>query len=243
MIKAMRDADPSCFAAVSRQVFTAAQIRGMFRMLLIPSLVSVGMLLARFAWVADLRFRFCGLLWNLALAWIPVVFAFLIWRTPRNRWLALAALFTGWLLFFPNAFYITTDLIHTHKFGTDGMSRWYDILMTACFAASGVCLGSVSLYLLHSLVRAHCGPRVGCCFAGAMLALGSFGVYLGRFLRFNSWDAVTRPQVLLDGILALIRSNPAEVAAFCGAFFLFSVLVYGFVYSAANLKERAGSVA
>jgi uncharacterized membrane protein len=219
----------------------AKQIKRTIRMMVLPTLISVGMILGRFAYVATLRFRFCGLLLNLLLAWIPLIVALLIWRTSRSKRLALACLFVAWLLFFPNAFYITTDLVHTHKFGTDGVSRWYDILMTACFAASGVFLGSISLYLLHSMVRARFGRGAGWVFAGAVLALGSFGVYLGRFLRFNSWDVVARPDALADGIMRLFRSNQiTEVASFCGGFFLFSVVVYGFIYSAAHLREQPG---
>lgn len=209
------------------------------RMLVIPTLVSVGMLLARFAYVADSRFRFCGLLWNLFLAWIPMGLAMLICRTPPAKRVSLSGLFVAWLLFFPNAFYITTDLSHIHRFGTDGVNWWYDILMTACFAASGMSLGSVSLYLLHATVRVRFGGALGWLFAGAVLALGSFGIYLGRFLRFNSWDVLTRPTALFESIFALVSSHRAEVVGFCGAFSLFSVLVYGFVFSAAHLREHS----
>lgn len=220
-------------------MLTEKQIHRLIRMLVVPTLVSVGMILARFAYVADLRFRFCGLLFNLLLAWIPMGLALLIWRTPPTKRLSLSGLFVAWLLFFPNSFYLTTDLIHTHKFGTDGVSRWYDILMTACFAASGVFLGSVSLYLLHSIVHTRFGKIAGWGFAGTILALGSFGIYLGRFLRFNSWDVITKPRILIDGMTALATSsNGADVTAFCGAFFLFSILVYSFIFSAAHLQEQ-----
>jgi uncharacterized membrane protein len=129
--------------------------------------------------------------------------------------------------------------MHTRKFGTDGVLWWYDALMTACFAASGMSLGSVSLYLLHAVVRSRYGGVVGWLFAGAILALGSVGIYVGRFLRFNSWDVVTHPGALLQGIVALVGSHRAEAAVFCGAFSLFSVLVYSFIFSAAHLKQHS----
>src|SRR5262245_31876156 len=91
---------------------TADQVGRMVGMLVVPSAISVGMIVARFAYVADLRFRFCGLILNLLLAWIPMMLARLIWRTAPTKRLSLSLLFGAWLLFFPNAFYITTDLIH-----------------------------------------------------------------------------------------------------------------------------------
>lgn len=215
----------------------AAQFRRLTRIAFIPTLVSVAMLLARFAYVADLRFRFCGLLWNLFLAWIPLILAVVIWRIPPARRIALGCLLATWVLFFPNCFYITTDLIHVHRFGSDGVFMWYDILMTACFAASGMFLGSVSLYLLHATVRARFGGLIGWLFAGAILVLGSFGIYLGRFLRFNSWDVVTRPGALFNSIVGLLGSHRAEVVLFCGAFSVFSLFVYGYIFFAARHRE------
>ena len=216
-------------------------IRRMIQMLAVPTIVSVAMVLGRFAYVADLRFRFCGLLLNLFLAWIPMVLALAIWWLLPSRRLALWCLFVAWLLFFPNTFYITTDLIHDHKFGLDGVFRWYDILMTACFAVTGMFLGSFSLYLLHSIVRVHRGRVKGWLFAGGVLALGSFGTYLGRIVRLNSWDAFMRPGVLLEKLVS-ISTNGAEIVVFCGAFFLFSAVVYSFVFSALHLHKPMGSL-
>lgn len=216
---------------------TNRELRAMIRMLIIPSAISVVMILARLAYTSELGFRF--LLWNLFLAWIPLALALAICRLPQSKRLSLVCLFTAWLLFFPNSFYIATDMIHTNRIGAHGFFRWYDMLMTGCFAASGAFLGSVSLYLLHSLVRGRFGSYAGWAFAGTILGLASFGIYLGRFLRFNSWNVVTKPHVLLDGIVSLIGSKSMEVVAFCGAFSLFSVLVYGFVFSAVHLRDSA----
>ncbi len=209
-------------------------------MLAVPSAVSIAMVLGRFAYVADLRFRFCGLLFNLLLAWIPMVLAYVMWRTYPVRRVLLSALFVVWLLFFPNAFYIITDMIHDHKFGMDGVYRWYDILMTACFAVSGMFLGTFSLYLLHVLVRDRYGRVAGWSFAGGVLALSSYGTYLGRVLRLNSWDALFRPHELLERVLAGPGSF-SEVALFSGGFFLFSAIVYLFIVSATHLHAPSRS--
>jgi uncharacterized membrane protein len=213
----------------------------MVRMLLLASGLCVSMVLVRFAYVADLRFRFCGLLLNLLLAWIPPVLAVLVRRAAARRQHGLStALAAAWLLFFPNAFYITTDLIHTNRFGLDRVYWWYDHLMTVAFAAAGVFLGGVSLYLVHSLVAHRFGRARGWLFVGVALALGSFGIYLGRFLRFNSWDALLRPRQLAGGIMRLAESpGVMEVMAFCGAFFAYSLTAYCFIVAVARLPQSS----
>jgi uncharacterized membrane protein len=184
--------------------------------------------------------RFSGFVWNLFLAWMPLGFALAIWqRVGRGLWGAGGwALAVCWLLFFPNAFYIVTDLIHVKKFGTDGVPRWYDLLMTAAFACGGMFLGCLSLYLLHLLVRQRWGWQRGWAFATAMLALGAFGIYLGRFSRLNSWDVIARPFKLLGEVSELaLPKESREAAAFSLAFFLFSMAVYAFVVSVARIHE------
>jgi len=195
------------------------------------------MLLVRFICTGTPRFM--GFLWNLILAWIPMLLALYIWRMPnqgRRGWFWTALVL--WTLFYPNAFYITTDLIHFKTFGKDGMFRWFDLLMTISFAAGGMFLGCLSLYLMHLFVRQRFGWKLGWLFAGGMLAMGSFGIYLGRELRLNSWDVVARPFKLVGDILALVEPHSAkEAVAFSVTFFFFSLVVYSFVVSMARLHE------
>jgi uncharacterized membrane protein len=135
-----------------------------------------------------------GLVWNLFLAWIPLVLALLLYdRRVRRAGLAVP---TGigllWLLFFPNAPYIVTDF--EHLTGSTGEKRfWFDGALIGTAAATGLLLGFVSLYLLQAIVRRAVGVRYAWVFAFATLALGSVGVYLGRVLRWNTWDVFLRP--------------------------------------------------
>jgi uncharacterized membrane protein len=202
-----------------------------------------GMLLVRFVCAGNLRFS--GLFGNLLLAWIPLVLALVIRQMSgghRRFWFWVATLL--WILFFPNAFYLVTDLIHMKKFGTDGIFRWFDMLMTTGFACGGIFLGCLSLYLMHLLVRQRFGWRIGWLFAGGMLALGSFGIYLGRFLRLNSWDVVTRPFKLAGDISSLVEpKSTTEVIAFSITFFFFSLAAYSFVVSVARLHEAPARTA
>ncbi len=141
---------------------------------------------------------------NLFLAWLPLLFALLICdrlrvekRATLRRvgWLVL--LTAGWFFFFPNAPYLVTDFVHLRP--RPPVPLWFDILLIAGFAGTGLLLGYLSLFLLQEIVRARLGRRAGRVFALGVLALASFGVFLGRFGRWNSWDVLWRPRALLRG--------------------------------------------
>ena len=208
--------------------------------LVFASAVCTGMLAVRFYWAHNLRFA--GLFGNLLLAWIPLGLALLIRQMPpaegrRRLWFWTAVI--AWVLFFPNAFYIVTDLIHMNKFGMDGVVRWYDMLMTACFASGGIFIGCLSLYLMHLLVRQRFGWHAGWGFAIGMLGLGAFGIYMGRVLRLNSWDVVARPSKLVKEIASVaLPGHRGDALAFSLMFFFFSLAAYSFVVSMARLHEN-----
>ena len=96
-----------------------------------------------------------------------------------------------WLLFLPNAPYIITDFVHLAP--QPPVPLWFDILLLMTFAWTGVMLGFVSLRLMQERVELSWGARTGWGFACVALALASFGIYLGRFQRFNSWSVLNRP--------------------------------------------------
>jgi uncharacterized membrane protein len=224
----------------THRTISASRARHTLYTLLFASAVCAVLLLTRCAIAGKLRFF--GFLWNLILAWIPVGLALYLCRMPGgHRRLGFWTTLVLWVLFFPNAFYIVTDLIHMRKFGKDGIYDWYDLLMTTSFACGGMFLGCLSLYLLHLFIRERLGWRVGWVFASGMLALGSFGIYLGRSpkLRLNSWDVVTRPFKVVDDLASLTQPQSAqEVTAFSVTFFLFSLAVYCFFVSVARLHEK-----
>lgn len=170
-----------------------------------------------------------ALVWNLFLAWIPCVLALAVYDgfrkgAARVPLLAGAAL---WLLFFPNAPYIVTDLKHLRTW--EGAPIWYDVVMTSAAAWAGLALGFVSLYLMQTIVRRLVGAVNAWLFVLAVLALSSFGIYLGRFLRWNSWDVFTSPDRMARTIwphVAQPHEHPRTLAvtllftAFLGATYL-----------------------
>jgi uncharacterized membrane protein len=169
------------------------------------------------------------LLWNLFLAWLPFLSALAAYnlykRQSRLNWLVIAACAAAWLLFFPNAPYVVTDLGHLYP--REGVPFWYDLLLVATFVWTGLFLGLVSLYLMQTLVRNTAGPAAGWAFALGVVGLSSFGVYLGRFRRWNSWDVLFSPWELLADIWVRVRHPIAHYQAF-----VFSLLFAAFFVSA-----------
>ena len=167
--------------------------------LLLASGTSAALVVGRIVWTG--RFGYSFLLWNLFLAWLPMTFALLASeRYQRNsgrdwRFLALAG---AWLLFGPNAPYIFTDLAHLAPYRYPYF--WLDLSLILLCALTGLVLGFVSLYLMQSVVVHMLGRGASWLFIAAIAALSGFGIYLGRFLRFNSWDVLFKPRQVYHGI-------------------------------------------
>jgi uncharacterized membrane protein len=177
---------------------------------------------------------------NLALAWAPYVFS--LWavstfeRQPRarlRRWLIGLA----WLAFFPNAPYLVTDWLYLPNWTAE---LWYSIVLLTTFSAVGLLLTVVSLYLMHNLVRTVRGPFEGWCVAIAAIFLGGIGVYLGRFLRLNSWQLLTDPGQVWRDVMTQLHEHgddPRPLAFAAGfAAFLF---VFYLVFRSIRLAPRS----
>jgi uncharacterized membrane protein len=184
---------------------------------------------ARIMRTGNIRYSF--LIWNLFLAWLPMIFALLACEKYRSasrrdwRFLGLAG---AWLLFFPNAPYIFTDLIHlTTNFYAH---FWVDLSLILLCALTGLVLGFVSLYLMQSVVEDIFGRAASWLFIAAVAALSGFGIYLGRFLRFNSWDVVFKPWQVYHGIgnwvsSPLTNSNSLSFPLLFGTFVFITYLM------------------
>lgn len=163
------------------------------------SALALAFLAARVVYTDSRSFVF--LAWNLFLAWVPVFLAVaappLGERRSRYVWLLrwwIASMAVLWLLFFPNAPYILTDLIHLKR--RPGVPFLLDAAMLFAFALNGLLLGFVSLYLWHRRWNRALGPVSGWLLVGAILLMSGYGIYIGRVLRFNSWDALLQPLML-----------------------------------------------
>jgi uncharacterized membrane protein len=158
-------------------------------------------------------FRF--LVWNLILAWIPLLLALLVYdRYRRGRpLLVLAPALALWLLFLPNAPYIVTDFVHLSA--TSPAPLWLDGVELSAFAWTGMLLGFVSLYLVHAVGRHRFGASTSWVGVLGVLTLVGVGVYLGRVKRWNSWDLLTQPGARLAQLHAHL-GDPASLTRAVG---------------------------
>lgn len=160
------------------------------------------------------------LVWNLFLAGIP----FLISQTLKHShylqnskvWSGL--LFTVWLLFLPNSPYIITDLVHLHDRASNLL--WFDLFLVFVFALNGLVLGLLSLLDMSRIISARFDKTVAAYTIFKVCLLSGFGIYLGRFLRFNSWDVLTNPKSLFFETLYTLREPKAWLITFAFGGFL-----------------------
>jgi uncharacterized membrane protein len=166
--------------------------------LLGASLIAIGTLAVRIDKTHSLHYTF--LVWNLFLAWVPLIAAAFAYAQARHRiGPAVGVLLVVWLLFFPNAPYMLTDFVHLAEKSARS-PVWYDALMLSAFAWTALMLGFVSLYLVHAIIGRRASAVVSWLVVVCVLGLASIGIYLGRFAHFNSWDAVTKPRLVLSYI-------------------------------------------
>lgn len=232
---------PSESARAARTAGSGSGRRGVDRRalailaLLVASGLCLGILAFRTHRTGDPYYGF--LAWNLFLAWVPLVFALAAFAAARRRiGPAVVALLVLWLLFFPNAPYLLTDFIHLSE--RPSAPLWYDALMLSAFAWTALLLAFVSLYLVQTIVRRVAGLAWSWVVVVAALALASFGVYLGRFMRFNSWDALLRPRRVADVIRGEL-DNPLQhprIAAALVVLTVFLLVGYAVLYALAGLR-------
>lgn len=167
--------------------------------LIFCSVFSIGLMAFRIIYTGHVLFAF--LAWNLFLAFIPYVISKKMSEAPiTNRWkFFLCALV--WLLFIPNAFYIITDLFHLDM--NENVPLWYDLALLLSFAWSGLLFGIVSVRQMEKLFERNFNRKLDVLFVLPVMALNGFGIYIGRYLRFNSWDVLTNPFQLINDIVYL----------------------------------------
>lgn len=156
------------------------------------------LILIRVFWSGRITYLF--LIWNLALAVVPYALAVVLRRAEARRasGLVLAALGLSWLLFFPNAPYVLTDLLHLKP--KPEVPLWYDLVLLLSCGGTALSLGFLSLADVQAVTERRLGWRGGWLVALTSLWLSGFGIYLGRYQRWNSWDILTRPTMLLTDI-------------------------------------------
>lgn len=173
-----------------------AAVYRVIRALLIANAVSLGMLVVRFISSGTVHYWF--LAWNLFLAWLPVVFAWLLRQNrhlrPFVHWTNVVYLLL-WLGFLPNSFYILSDYVHLSV--TNEVTLLYDVVLFGSFAINGMILGLMALLMVHEELLKRVKQQYAHAIIALVLVLCSFAIYLGRYLRWNTWDVLVNPAALL----------------------------------------------
>lgn len=167
------------------------------------------------------------LIWNLFLAFIPYFLSSSIYKNFFNTTKKSQNSFFGlvWLLFIPNCFYILTDFTHLHFKTTFQFSL--DMLIISGFSFVGFYVGLLSIHTIHQLVIAKYGNTKGNIFILIISFLSAFGIYLGRVLRFNSWDIISKPiQLAYTSIYALFSLETIIYTLQLGTIILISYILF-----------------
>ncbi len=143
---------------------------------------------------------FLFLNWNLFLAFLPWLLSSIVMINPKlqQNKIIVFSLLISWLLFFPNAPYILTDLFHLRL--VSSMPSWFDLILILSFAWTGLLFGFLSLWDIERVLKINFSRRSVTIISIMLLFIGSFGIYVGRYLRWNSWDILSQPLALMYDI-------------------------------------------
>jgi uncharacterized membrane protein len=183
---------------------------------------------------------FLFLNWNLFLAFIPWLLTSLVMIFPRlqkNKWMLLPVL-GSWILFFPNAPYILTDLFHLRV--NTKVPIWYDLVLILSFAWTGLLYGLISLFDIERILGAFIHKKIVTIISVFLLFVSGFGIYIGRFLRWNSWDIIQAPGALLNDVADRFL-NPASHPRTWAVTILMGVFL-NMIYWSMRLLKRTESI-
>lgn len=178
---------------------------------------------------------YSNLVFNLGLAWIPFAAAVLASLSSRNRvtfFLVMPVCTVVWLVFFPNAPYLLTDFQHLAS-NRGSAPIWFDVIIMIWFAWTGLLLGIASLYLMQEIVARTFSRWFGWVFAISATILSSIGVYLGRFLRWNSWDLLYDPIPIARDMVDIVRNPISNLPTYI--FTILFTLLFLFIYVTIHL--------
>ena len=204
------------------------------RMLLLSSLFACTLVLARLIYSGKSLFVFMP--WNLFLASVPYVIT--EWLSARPAWIEkkwrFFSAFLVWLLFVPNSFYILTDLFHLGI--SDEAPLWYDLALLLSFAWTGLLLGILSIRRMEMIFSLAYSFRYRWVFIAVIMFLNALGVYIGRYLRFNSWDVLANP-IGLAADISYILIHPLRNPGAWGMIACYALLMTLLYYSIKKISQ------
>jgi uncharacterized membrane protein len=208
-----------------QRLYFSARVR-LYLALGVSSLASVSLYFMG-AW-SNHDYAFNYLPWNLTLAWVSLLITLWLERTIHHNawssWYALAVTML-WIGLLPNTFYMISDFVHIQEISR--VDLLYDVVMFTSFILNGVFLGFLSLYIIHRELAKRMASRTATICIGIIIMLCSFAIYIGRELRWNTWDVLTNPSSLLFDISDRVlnpREHPQAFTTTISFFVLLSTL-------------------
>jgi uncharacterized membrane protein len=211
---------------------------GVFALLTAASVVCIGLVLARVLYSSSGRYT--SLVWNLFLAWIPFLLAYLAYVLSWRRllmYVIIPVFALLWLIFFPNAPYILTDLQHLGQ-GSSAVPLWYDVILLIWFSWTGMLLGIVSLNLMQEIIKRQLGRGISWVFVLGVAILNGVGLYVGRFIRLNSWDILRNPGEAASNVFDWLSDPSLRSVGFITLYTLFFVFVYLTLHAFGRLLQE-----
>ena len=200
------------------------------RLIFLSALFSTGLVLIRIGHTGHMTFL--SLIWNLFLAWLPYCISGVIngfHLFGRSRWI-FWSMFVLWILFIPNSFYILTDLFHLEDDTNDFLvPLWYDLILIVSIAWNGLVMGILSIRQMEKLFHSNLNLKTDLIFLFPVMLLNGLGVYVGRYLRYNSWDIFINPFELIRDITIMLL-HPLKYHDAWGMISCFTILlmlIYG----------------
>jgi uncharacterized membrane protein len=165
------------------------------------------------------------LIWNLFLAYVPLGLSTLM--IDRVQWLEKKLYFyplcLAWLLLLPNAPYIITDFIHLKKAST--VPVWFDVLLLISFSVTGLLFGLASMKHMFSILVVKFSAKLAWIAMAFVCLLSGLGIYVGRFMRYNSWDILHKPLSLITDVADNL-TDPALCRSILGITLGFGMLMF-----------------
>lgn len=173
------------------------------------------------------------LAWNLFLALIPWWISNYL-KQNKSLQLKHVPLLGIWLLFIPNSPYILTDLFHLRP--RPHLPLWFDLVLVLSFALIGMIVFLKSLKDMLSILKVYVSPILFTLVTPVIFWLISFGLYLGRYLRFNSWNVVNHPFQLMRQSFDILFEK--DTIGFTLIFSVFMWFLY-YITMCMNQNEKA----
>lgn len=204
------------------------------KILILSIAFTISLLAARILYTKDYAYVFY--IWNTFLAVVPFLCSRKLIAQTRLG-LKSILLMGGWLLFFPNAPYLVTDLFHFTV--SDGSPAWFDMILVTSASWNGLALGILSLLQVEHFLNGYFKEKKVSLISYLFILLCGYGIYLGRFLRFNSWDIVTHPLPLFSSIYHSII-HPVQHTSTWAFTVIFSCML-GIIYAMAKQMQQRNS--